>query len=291
MRLAMTTQRYVINNTKSKQNVCLTLIREARDTRQMRCLAAYYFFKRHYRNSTLYNFRSRMDDLADVCSISTKSLYTYIGRWKAWGLVREHHNNLTLHSTLDVKKACRERHRVQITRNNKDTIKEIETRLYGKILEQHNRRMDFNRKLLERAESTKTTKRARRGDTPILQCYENRQGVPALSLSLRSAASELNLSLVKTTKIFQTLNRLGVIRTVANPPESVGHGVGLYRACRDGRLGYFFMAGDTVFRQFGNRHHFLEYPPSDKKVTIKQMMHHLRNGSPELRKRLYSVLT
>lgn len=283
----MTKQRYENINDKSKQNVCLNLIKEARDTRQMRALAAYYLLKRTFQNSTLFNYRSRKTELAYTIGISARSLHAYIGQWKAWGLASDHKHNLTLHSTKDVKKAHRERYKAQITRGHGDTIQDIEARLYGKLLENHNRRIYFNHSLEKKA---KETRRAWNGDVNIRHYDENRPGTPAFSLSIRNTAKELSVSNAKATKIIQTLNRLRVMQTAGNPPKAVGHGLGVYRACRDGRLGYFFMAGDTVFRRFGNRHYFLEYPPKEQKITYKKLIQQLYHGGPETKARLEAIM-
>ena len=284
------TQVQIYNNYTDirKQNVCLATIKEARDTRQMRALAVYYFFKQHFSNSVLFNYRTRKAELAGVCGISARTLHTYISQWRAWGLTEGHKSNLLLISNRRVKKAYRERYKVQITRSNSDTIADIEARLYGKLLEQHNKRMNFKHQVLTAAEKTK--KRATQSDTLIRRCDESLQDQPAFSLSLRNAAKELNLSLVKTTKIMRSLNSLDIIKTGTNPAKAVGQGVGLYRAIR-GELGYFYMYGNTVYRRFGNRHKFLEHPAPNKPVSYKQLMHHLKNGSPELKKQLYAVMT
>lgn len=285
-KIAMTTeQRYEKKNKKSKQNVCFALIKHARDTRQMRTIAAYYLLKRQFSHSTIFNYRSRLDQVAGLCQVSSRTLHTYVKTWRALGIAKDHGANLVLISTRDVKRAYGERFKAQITRMDGEGLGEVEARLYAKILEQDNRKVNHNYKLM----NFEKGRRAEQRDTLIRPCGESLPGAPAFSLSLRTAASNLNVSVPKATKIMRLLNRLEVISTIPNPPKPVGQGVKAYRAMRDD-LGYFFIQDNTVYRQFGSKHRFIEYPPSIKPMTYGQFMYNLRNAKEETKKKLYSAM-
>ncbi len=280
----MTEQKYIKYNTV-KQNVCLATIKEARDSRQMRSLAAYFFFKQHFYKAILYDYRSRMGELALLCGVSTKTLYTYIHHWKQWDIATDHQFNLVLRSTYKVKKAHREhRRKYQITTTDNENIETITARLNGKLLEGHAKKMNGFRKTYRFVRGNKKQAPPPSNDTKKTDCVESLPVLPAFSLSIRNTAKELNVGHVKAKEIIVMLNTLGVMHTIKTKARWVCKAPAHSIHATEGLPGHFFHYKGNVYQVFGNRHIFLEHSPNNDDLTYKQFMHMYRKSKATLKK-------
>ena len=283
----MTKQRYDNNFDKSKQNVCLALIKDARDKRLMRPLAAYYLLKEQYKNSTLYDYKGRMPELANGIGICARTLHTYINAMRRLGLVYDHKNNLTLRGTRKVKNAHKERKKYQIVKSQ--TIDDIEASLFGILIEERGRQIDHTTSIVGFAKELK--KRAPGNDAYIMQRAESYPTPPAFSYSIRSTAKLLSVSKPKATKILKKLNEQGVFQTIDNPARCLGRGNGQSKKhFSEDRAGYFFLHKGFLFRQFGRKHIFIMNPPKQKELTFKRFYSILKQANPELKAQVYAIL-
>jgi hypothetical protein len=301
--VAMLEQRYKYKSDIRKQNVCLTTIKDARDSRQMRVLAAYFFLKQHFSHSIIYDYRSRKNAIGEILGVSDRTIHSYIVRWKAWGLVHEHKLNLVLTSMRKVKGALRERRRYKITTIENETIETIEARLYAKLLEEHANRITWHKRYHR---YFKNTKRAQSGDANITDRGESPPGMP-VSLSLRNIGGVLNVSRFKANEIIQKLNTLGVIITRENNPRKVCQAPGKTTGTREraraakrqsgyvdmteGLPGYFYYSNGSVWQVFGNLHAFVEYPPNDNDLTYSQFLHFYKKSKREVKQIMQHTYT
>lgn len=245
------------NNSVNKLNVSLSLIQTARSQKRTKALSVYYFLKSTFRNSCIYAYKSRMQELADSLGICNKTLYNYIDHLRRLGLVYDHANNLMLTSTKAVKSDARERKKCQITITDKEDIKTIESRLMGKLIETHVKRISLHKAMrsFEKRDQDKKT-----------------VGENATSISQRNLQKVLQLSQVKTKNLVRTLNDLGVIRTTRNKPKFMAHEFPPLKYSEE-FPGYWFRGRDEgLFVLFGDKHEMLEYPVQIKKLSYRQYL-------------------
>ena len=277
------TQVQIYNNNSDirKQNVCLATIKEARDSRQMRVLAAYFFLKLHFQsNPIIYDYRSRKHVIGDILGVGDRTVHTYIHLWKRWGLVNEHKFNLVLTSIRKVKAWEDERRKYKITISDNETIQTIEARLYAKLLEEHAGTLTWHKRRIRFL--YKNTRRAKSGGPNKADRDESPPAAP-VSLSYRNAGNVINSSHHKAKEIIAMLNNLGVMYTERNKPRKVCKGTSDDLHAAEGLPGYFYYSKATkcVYQVFGNNHSFVEYPPNNNDMTYKQFMHHYRKGTKD----------
>jgi hypothetical protein len=117
-----------------KIRTSLSLIETAAREKWIRQLAFYHLLKSHYCNSCIYNYKSRMEEIAAKCQVSTKTLYSYMNFLRRKGLIFDHNKNLILKSTREFGKK-----KYLIFIDSEYSLADIADILYGKILEKEGR--------------------------------------------------------------------------------------------------------------------------------------------------------
>ena len=230
----------------------IKLINQASSEGWMRQLAFFHLLKYKFNNSCLYNYRSRMSEIAGMLNVSERTLYTYLNFLRSKKLVFTHANNLMLVSIL--KYTTRKKTTIKIDDTN--TVFDIETLLYAKVIEQHGRRIGFLRliKKFERGEQFKS----KLTGTPFKP-----------SISMRCIAKLLKISECKASKVIKNLNRLQVIKTTNQKPQLISYNFTRLEYVKD-YPGYLFNSGKYLYRQFGQIIDFLHFPIYLKSISIKE---------------------
>ncbi|HUS87499.1 MAG TPA: hypothetical protein VMW76_09680 [Bacteroidales bacterium] len=240
--------------------VSIRLLEKAVQERWIRQLAFYYMVKSHYVNSCIFNYKNRMNELADKFNLSAKSVYNYLKELRKYGLLYDHENNLIFKSTARIKHLNKERYiKCIITIKSDHTIKDVECLLFAKILEQQAKKSAF-------AESLR---RFRRGD----RLKDELRASPFKpSFSIRTVAKLLNISENKAISVIKRLNELEVIRSIKQRPKLLFDNTGRANLTYlEDMPGYRFVSKNRLYEMFGCLHEFLQFPPKLKNITIRQL--------------------
>jgi hypothetical protein len=238
----------------------IKLIERAVSEKWIKQLAFYHLLKFRFNNSCIYNYRSRMDELASQLNISTKTLYNYLNLLRSKDMICDHANNLKLKSIRDFKIS---RKKSVLLISDKHKLFDVTCLLYGKLIEQKAKQQAF-------AESVR---RFGRGDRFKSGLCENPFRP---SLSYRTIAKLLNISESKAFRVIHNLNRLDVIRIVKQKPQLISKSFSALNYIED-MPGYRFNIGNRLFEQYGNRIDFLQYPIFLKNITIRQYIKQIHN--------------
>lgn len=224
----------------------------------IRQLAFYHMLKLRFVNSCIYDYRGRMDEVAGMFDISTRTLYTYINFLKAKDLVSDYGNNLKIKSIREFTT----RKKSVLLLDNEHNLFDVTCLLYAKLIEQRAKQQAF-------AESVR---RFGRGDRFISAPCES----PFLpSLSFRSMAKIINCSESKAFKVIKNLNRLLVLRTEKQKPQLLSGNFTELGSVED-YPGYRFNIGSKLFEIFGTRVEFIQFPIYLKSVSMKQYLKYIR---------------
>ena len=229
----------------------IELIEQAAAGGWMRQLAFFHLLKFKFNNSCIFNYKKRMQEIAGMFNISTKTLYNYLNFLKAKGLAWNHCNNLVLASLkTGLKKTT-----LVINEENLN-ISDISVLLYGKLVERQARKISF-------MESLRRWKRGER-ITGITT------GTPFRpSISYRNIAKVINASEFKAYEIVKKLNELKVIKTEKQNPVKLGNGnKGSIKFLKD-LPGYHFNFKETIYQLFGSKHNFLIQPVYLRRISLK----------------------
>lgn len=237
----------------TSQRTSIKLIERAISENWIRQLAFYHLLKFRFNNSCIYNYRSRMNEIARSLNISTKTLYNYLNFLRSKKLVCDHANNLKLKSIRDFRT---NRKKSVLLINKDNNLFDVTCLLYSKLIERKARQQAF-------AESVR---RFGRGDRFKSGLSENPFRP---SLSYRNIAKLLNISESKAFRVIDNLNRLQVVRTTKQKPRLLSNNFSEL-SCIEDMPGYRFNIGNRLFEVFGIRFEFLHYPIYIKKITIRQ---------------------
>lgn len=255
---------------EKKQVVSLLLIQKAISEGRTRHLAAYYILKRIYECGKIYDYRTRMAEIASLVGICKQTLYTYLKYLRAAGLVWDTGSTLMLAGTYTIKKAMTDRRMDRIEVRENDRVEDVEHLLMAKHLEHRARRMEFMRAVGEFEGNN-----GRRETTTYPNGCET---LPAYSLSYKTISIRLNISIRKARKLVRYLNQREIISTQRNRPKAIGKATrGVLPQLEDDHAHYFVFNG-ILFRVFGNKHTFLDYPPRKQKLTPKRYVKFLQSG-------------
>jgi len=249
---------------QEKLNICLDLIQAARKQRRMKALAVYYLLKIKNNNSCLYNYRSRMNEIAETVGICEKTLYNYFNHLRRMGLIYDHANNLMLYSTKKIREERKEYIRYKILIKDGENIETIEARLYAKLLEKHCEKINHNKSMALFVNRDR--------DNMNFGENENRT-----SISMRNLQQLFNASQYKTYSLIELMNELGIIKTTGRTPQIMGYGAPPVKYSRE-FPGYFYKVqnednnSSILYRLFGNRHELLEYPVAIKNFSLQQYL-------------------
>lgn len=234
-----------------ERKASIKLIRKATEEDWLKILAVYHLLKVIYSNSCIYDYRRRRDEIAKTLGVSVKTWYNYLHKLRSLGLVYNHSENLCLKSIRDF--GSRSKCTMLIDRGH--TLQDITNLLYGKVIERNAQKQAFSESLM----------RFRRGDSSIVK----RCASPFWpSLSSRTVAKLLNVSEFKALTVLKNLERLEVIRLHKNKPMYITSEFIPLEAL-DGFPGHFFCLGSRLFRQFGMRVEFLQYPVEFRPMTLQ----------------------
>jgi hypothetical protein len=140
--------------------------------------------------------------------------------------------------------------------NDGHSLFDISCLLYAKLIERKAQQQAF----------LESVRRFGRGDKYNSGLCENPLHP---SFSYRNIAKIIKTSECKAYKIVQNLIRLGVIRVEKQKPQVLSENFTNLKVIED-FPGYRFNIGNRLFKQFGNRIEFLQYPIYLKKVNIRQ---------------------
>jgi hypothetical protein len=240
----------------------IKLIEKATAEGWIKQLAFFHLLKFRFNNGCIYNYKSRMDEIAKQCNISTKTLYSYLKVLRAKELICDHANNLKLNSIRDFKTS----HKKTVLLINSDhNLNDIISLLYAKILEEKAKNQAF----------LESVRRFGKGD----QFKSGLCGNPFRpSFSYRNIAKLLNISESKAFRIIAHLNRLEVIKSAKQKPQMIKENVTGLKYYVEDLPGYRFEIGNKLFELFGCKHDFLQFPVYLKNITIRQYKKQILNN-------------
>lgn len=238
-------------------NTCKTslkLIEKAVSESWIRQLAFYHLLKFQFNNGCIYSYKSRMDEIASVLNISTKTLYNYLNFLRSKELICDHAKNLKLKSIRNFK-TNRKKSVFLINKNN--NLFDVTCLLYSKLIERKAKQQAF-------AESVR---RFGRGDRFKSGLCENPFRP---SMSYRTIAKLLNISESKAFRVIENLNSMEVIKTTKQKPKMIKENVTGLKFYIEDLPGYRFEIGNKLFELFGCKHDFVQFPVYLKNITIRQ---------------------
>lgn len=245
-----------------RMHTCLLLIETAIDEKWIKYLAFFHLVKYRYRNSCIYNYKSRMHIVAWEFNICVKTLYTYVNTLKIQDLVYEHSNNLIFKSIKRLKKAyAKTRYKTVFDFKPHYTLKDLEYLLYLKILENKGRQQAFMVSL--KGANDRFKNGSKNSVRTICESF-------APSFSYRTIAKILNISENKAFCVILRLNELNVLRTQKQKPKLIKRNIHFYDHYED--EAYEFVSGGNLYECYGNRHHFLDYPIYLKTISYKKFI-------------------
>jgi hypothetical protein len=216
-------------------------------------LAFYHLLKFHYKNSCIYNYKHRMDEVANQFNLSPKTLYNYFKILMDRNLVFDHSGNLIIRS---IRHFGLSRKKTTIYLDDSKTVFDITCLLYAKILEDRAKKQAFK----------ESVRRFGKGD----QFKSGLCGNPFLpSLSFRTIAKILHISENKAFRVVKNLNKLGVIKSQKQKPQLKGNVSAVMYSIED-LPGYRFAIGNNLYEQYGCKHDFLQFPVCLRNITIRQ---------------------
>ena len=237
----------------------IRLIEKAAREKWIKSLALYHFLKIHFVNSCVYGYRSRMKEISGMTGICEKTIYKYIQILRSKDLVYEHSHNLCLRSIKGYKGWKKTTLMIPDGWSYFDLI----YLLFGKLIEQSARHQAF-------AESVR---RSRRGDDWNSRFCESPFSP---SLSIRSLAKLCNISVKTISLVIKNLERLEVLRIEKPKPVLVSNDF-TELECIEDYPGYRFNVGKNLFRIFGQRIDFLQFPVYLKKYNKGQIKQYERS--------------
>lgn len=247
-------------------NICLPIVEKCRNRREMPALATYYFLKIHFRNSCIYNFRPRMAEIATLIGISQKTLYTYLSHLRRLELIREHSGNLIFESTAKLKKQHKQKRILTIKIDKNETIKDIESRLYGKLLERHVTKLAFHRSVKKFENNLHDLGKAK---------YD--ENGSQFSISVRNMMKLLSVSQLKAKAIINSLNMKDIILTQSRKAKYLDYGKAPLKYSLEFPGHYFNNKRGFLFIQFGQQHELIAYPCQVRNLTYRQYLRIRKN--------------
>jgi hypothetical protein len=235
----------------------IKLIEQAAAGKWMRQLAFYHFLKLRFNNSCVYDYKSRMKEVATTAGVCEKTLYGYIKLLRSKDLIYEHHGNLCLKSI----RTFTRRKKLTLVIPDSYDLNDISSMLYGKLIEKKASQMAFSESLRRSLRGDKLNDRLR--ESPFRP-----------SLSFRNIAKLCNLSLQTTKLVIQNLERLGIMKFEKQKPEFISNDFTELDAVKD-YPGYRFNIGKRLFEIFGQRIELLQFPVFLKRIDYRRLKKNL----------------
>jgi hypothetical protein len=238
-----------IMNTK---RTSIELIETAINEGWIKQLAFYHLLKNQFNNGCIYRYRSRMDEIAELLGISTKTLYNHLNFLRSKNLIVDHCRNIKIKSVREF--TSRKKATIQL--KNNENLFDVTCRLYAKIIEKKARQQAYK----------ESVRRFGKSDRNIMKLCANPFRP---SFSFRNIAKLLKISEYKAVKVMGNLNRLGIISIEKQKPKLISENFTALDYVVD-LPGYRFNIGNKCFEVWGNRIDFLEYPVYLTRITIQQ---------------------
>lgn len=236
-------------------NCSLKLIQLAIAEKWTKQLAFFHFLKSTYGNSTVFNYRSRMPEIALRFGVSTKTLYKYLAILKDNNLAYDFHDNLSLLSIRELKRIYRDKRKTKINIKSNDYLWQVECRLFAKIMEYHFKKMAFNEAV--RRFGDRDRHKSELGESGFLP-----------SLSIRNMAKLLNINEKTATKAIKTLELLEILKVIKPTVRKISSERLPVEILKD-FPGYLFETKNGTFQMFGQSVVLKDYPVSLPRITNK----------------------
>jgi len=231
----------------------ISLIENAVREGWIKQLAFYHQMKFRFNNSCIYDYKSRMSEIASQFDISERTFYRYLEILRSKGLICDHANNLKLKSIREF--TNRKKATLIITEGL--SLFDITCLLYAKLIERKARQMAF----------MESVRRSGRGDRLNVRLCE----IPFRpSLSYRTIAKLLNVSEYKANLVLKNLNQLKIIESKKRKFRLITEDFTNLKSIED-MPGYRFNIGSKLFENFGQKHDFLQFPVYLKRYSHKQL--------------------
>lgn len=242
----------------TSRKTSIKLISNASADGWIRQLAFYHMLKFRFANSCIYNYRSRMTEIAGMFGISNRTLYNYLNFFKSKDMVCDHANNLKIKSIREFST----RKKSILLLNENYNLFDVTCMLYGKLIEHRAKQQAF-------AESARRFGRGDRfvsvpGESPFRP-----------SLSFRTIAKICNCSEYKAFQVIRNLDRLKVLKAEKQSPQMLSNNFTELGSIED-FPGYRFNIGSKLFEIFGTRLNFLQFPIYLKSISMKQYLKYIR---------------
>jgi hypothetical protein len=232
----------------------LKLIDKAINEGWLKQLAFYHLLKFRFNNSCLYNYRSRMDELAKMFDICPKTLYSYFKVLRSKNLIFDHSNNLVLTS---IGKFCIDR-KCSILIQEDYSLSDIVALLYGKLIERKAGKLSFGELI----------KKMKGADVEKSNNCEKRPLSSLVKMSNRLIANVLKVSEFKSFKVIKCLEMLKVIIVHKQPPILIKNNFTDLVSVED-FPGYRFNIGTRLYSRAASEIEFLQFPVVIKPLTLK----------------------
>jgi hypothetical protein len=234
---------FVFREPNEARKASIKLIDKAMRNDWIKQLGFYHLLKLRFINGCIYNYRSRKKELAGMFDISINTLNSYLKKLKEEGLIVDHSDNLKLKSLRDFNKRGK---KCIILISYSHSLVDVVCLLYGKVIERRGKQQAF----------VESARRFGRGDKLNSGLCENPFHP---SLSYRTIAKLINVSEYKAFNVINILNRLEVIRTLKQKPKLISRDYFDLHSVED-LPGYRFIIGKRLYKQYGNRIEFLQFP-------------------------------
>lgn len=247
-------------------NCSLKLINSAINNHWVKQLAFFHFLKSQYINSTVYNYRHRMPEIAIKFGVSVKTLYTYISILKRENLAYDFHQNLSLVSTRVIRQNFKDHRKTKIMINETDNLWVIQCRLYAKVIEYHLVQIYF-KESVRRYEAMILNISERQAGNSNQHKRELGEGSLFLpSFSIRNAGGLLDLNERTVSKVLNTLSELQVIDVIKPKINKIANTILPISILKD-MPGYLFHGSFCTFQVYGSQIKLLQYPILLKRIT------------------------
>ena len=232
----------------------LKLIDKAINEGWLKQLAFYHLLKFRFNNSCLYDYRSRMSELAEMFGICPKTLYNYLKVLRSKKMVYDHCGNLVLSS---IGKFCIDR-KCSILVDENYSLNDIVCLLYGKVIERKAGKLSFGELI----------KKMKGADNEKSNVCEKPPLSSLVSMSNRLIANLLKVSQFKAFKVVKNLERLKVIKVHKQPPILIKNNFTDLVSIED-LPGYRFNIGTCLYSIASSEIEFLQFPVVIKPLTLR----------------------
>ena len=230
------------------RRINIKLIESAAEGKWLRSLAFFYLLKIKYTNSCIYNYRSRMPEIAQELNICEKTLYNRFRALRGKGLIFDHCDNLMLKSFR------KEGKRVLVLLDEKQSLAEVEALLVAQVLRKNAQHQSYCASA--RAFLADDRDKGMTAENPL-------KG----SFSQRTMALISSISLTKANNIVKILDSMGVVKIIKQKPRLIARNFAELSVIED-FPGHRFLIGSCLFQSVSYDYEFVRDPVVSRSYNL-----------------------